>query len=61
MPDSYKVKSYNRNVRDRKYFSVRGRFRFVQLLEIWMPETHKRFPLKTGFRCTKVPFKTGPS
>jgi hypothetical protein len=49
---------------DRYFFSVAGRPRLKQVLEVWIltiPERRecKGFPLKTGIRYDHVPFKTG--
>jgi hypothetical protein len=45
-------------------FSVAGRFRLIQVLDLWIqqtpdPRNSKSFPLKTGFFYAQVPFKTG--
>jgi hypothetical protein len=40
-------------------FSAAGRFRFVLVLEVWIPVIVKVFPLKTGVCYAQVPFKIG--
>jgi len=56
--------AYSRTTRDRIFLSVAGRFRFKQVLEDWILGTPdhlgcKSVPLKTGFHCTQILFKTG--
>ena len=38
-------------------FSCAGRFCLIQVLEVWILGS-RSFPLKTGFICARVPFKT---
>jgi len=56
--------AYSRYTRDRIFLSVAGRFRFKQVLEDWILGTPdyrgcKSFPLKAGFHCTQILYKTG--
>jgi hypothetical protein len=54
--------NYDETARDRNY-SLPGRFRLIQVLEIEIlrtpdPQTCKVFPIKAGFNYAEVPVKT---
>ena len=42
---------------DQNSFSVAGRFRLIQALEVWILGTATSCPLKTRLRYSQVPFK----
>jgi hypothetical protein len=64
LPPIYIVKhAYNGTIGDRN-FSVAGRFRFMQVLAVWItgtrsPRDYKYFPLSSGFRYVQILFKKG--
>ena len=50
--------AYNGTIRD-QIFSVESRFPLIHVLEVEDSRECESFPLKTGFRCIQVSFKTG--